>query len=83
MPFFDNYPYTNFHNVNLDWILERVKEWGVLVEQNNTAFQNLEQANEDFKSYVTSYLENLDVQAQIVNRLFTTLCFYYCYNVVR
>ena len=69
MPFFDKYPYTNFHNVNLDWVLERVKEWGKLVEQNNIAFQNLEQANEDFKSYVTSYLENLDVQAQIDDKL--------------
>lgn len=69
MPFFDQYPYTNFHNVNLDWVLERVKEWGALVEQNNIAFQNLEQANEDFKSYVTSYLENLDVQAQIDDKL--------------
>lgn len=69
MPFFDQYPYTNFHNVNLDWVLERVKEWGELVEQNNIAFQNLEQANEDFKSYVTNYLENLDVQAQIDDKL--------------
>lgn len=69
MPFFDKYPYTNFHNVNLDWILERVKEWGALVEQNNTAFHDLEEANEDFKNYVTSYLENLDIQAQIDDKL--------------
>ena len=65
MPFFDEYPYTNFHNVNLDWILQRVKEWGELVEQNNTAFHNLEEANENFKEYVTNYLQNLDVQDEI------------------
>lgn len=69
MPFFDKYPYTNFHNVNLDWILERVKEWGELVEQNNTNFENLLQANEDFKAYVNTYLENLDVQAAIDDKL--------------
>lgn len=69
MPFFDKYPYTNFHNVNLDWVLERVKEWGALVEQNNTAFHNLEEANEDFKNYVTGYLENLDIQTQIDDKL--------------
>ena len=61
MPFFDKYPYTNFHNVNLDWVLERVKDWGALVEQNNTAFHDLEEANESFKEYVTNYLQNLDV----------------------
>ena len=69
MPFFDKYPYTNFHNVNLDWVLERVKEWGQMVEDNNTRFENLEQANEDFKEYVTNYLENLDVQAAIDDKL--------------
>ena len=69
MPFFDKYPYTNFHNVNLDWVLERVKEWGALVEQNNTAFHDLKEANEDFKNYVTSYLENLDVQSAIDDKL--------------
>lgn len=69
MPFFDQYPYTNFHNINLDWVLQRVKEWGELVEQNNTAFHNLEEANENFKNYVTSYLENLDVQDEINNKL--------------
>lgn len=69
MPFFDHYPYTNFHNVNLDWILERVKEWGQMVEDNNTRFENLQQANEDFKEYVTNYLQNLDIQAEIDDKL--------------
>ena len=69
MPFFDKYPYTNFHNVNLDWILERVKEWGQMVEDNNTRFENLQEANEAFKEYVTTYLENLDVQTAIDDKL--------------
>lgn len=69
MAFFDRYPYTNFHNVNLDWVLQAVKAWGALVEQNNTAFQNLQEANESFKTYVTTYLENLDVQEEINNKL--------------
>ncbi len=69
MGFFDFFPYTNFHNVNLDWVLQRVKEWGELVEANNTAFHNLEEANASFKAYVESYLENLDVQAQIDDKL--------------
>ena len=69
MPFFDQYPYTNFHNVNLDWVLQAVKAWGQLVEQNNMAFHNLEEANNSFKTYVTTYLENLDVQDEINNKI--------------
>lgn len=69
MPFFDQYPYTNFHNVNLDWVLDRVKEWGQMVENNNTRFENLQEANEDFKAYVTNYIENLDYQAAIDDKL--------------
>lgn len=65
MGFFDFFPYTNFHNVNLDWVLQRVKEWGELVEANDIAFHNLEEANASFKEYVTNYLANLDVQEEI------------------
>lgn len=69
MGFFDRYPYTNWHNVNLDWVLECVKEWGQMVEANNQAFQDLEEANASFKEYVTNYLQNLDIQAQIDDKL--------------
>lgn len=65
MSFFDFFPYTNFHNVNLDWVLQRVKEWGEMVEANNIAFHNLEEANASFKRYVETYLQNLDVQEEI------------------
>ncbi len=48
--FFDHYPYTNFHNVNLDWVLEAVKAWGRLVEENNIKFHNLEEAMNSFRN---------------------------------
>lgn len=51
MPFFfDHYPYTNFHNVNLDWVLQAVKAWGAMVEQNNQNFIDLDQTMRDFRS---------------------------------
>lgn len=51
MPFFfDHYPYTNFHNVNLDWVLQAVKAWGAMVEQNNQNFINLDQTMSEFRS---------------------------------
>lgn len=69
MPFFDHYPYTNLHNVNLDWVLQKVKDWGAEVEYNNQRFENLKEANDAFKAYVTGYLHNLDVQDEINNKL--------------
>lgn len=69
MPFFDFYPYSNLHNVNLDWILQRVKEWGEMVERNNQNFLDLQSANESFKEYVTNYLVNLNVQEEIDDKL--------------
>lgn len=51
MPFFfDHYPYTNFHNINLDWVLQAVKAWGALVEENNIKFHNLEEAMASFRN---------------------------------
>lgn len=69
MGFLDKYPYTNWHNVNLDWVLERVKEWGEMVEANDKAFKDLEEANASFKEYVTNYLHDLDVQVAIDDKL--------------
>lgn len=78
--FFDKFPYTNLHNVNLDWVLQKVKEWGAMVEDNNQRFEDLQAAYtafsewltsdyNNFKDYVTGYLENLDVQQEINNKL--------------
>ena len=50
--FFDHYPYTNFHNVNLDWVLQAVKAWGALVEENNIKFINLNAAMLAFKATI-------------------------------
>ena len=67
--FFDHYPYTNFHNINLDWVLQAVKAWGLTVEANDQAFQDLKAANESFKAYVTNYLQDLDVSEEINDKL--------------
>lgn len=67
--FFDHYPYTNFHNINLDWVLQAVKSWGQTVEANDQAFRDLKEANESFKAYVTNYLQDLDVSDEINAKL--------------
>lgn len=62
-------PYSNFHELNLDWFLDQfnklVEQWKAM--QKN--FDSLEEAFNDLKSYVQDYFKNLDVQDEINNKL--------------
>lgn len=62
MGIFDNFPYSNFHELNLDWVLREVKR--VIAEA--------AQASEDVASireYVQNYFANLDVSDEIDAKL--------------
>ena len=67
--FFNKYPYTDFHELNLDWVIERVKklteDWAAtLTEWNNT-----EEEWQQLYDYVHDYFDNLDVQQEINNKI--------------
>lgn len=62
MAFYHEYPYTDFHELNLDWFLKEFKE-----VMDTTA--NLEQTVQQFTDFVTNYFDNLDVQQEINNKL--------------
>lgn len=82
MAVFENFPYTNVHELNLDWVIKNVKEYIIkyenleefvntsIEEQNkiiSEAVKELEDGLQDLKDYVT---ENLQVIAQtIINEL--------------
>ena len=53
---FNKYPYTDFHELNLDWILEKVKQFDASLSELVTDFNQIEQ---DFRA----------VQAQVNNLL--------------
>lgn len=55
MGLFDWFPYTNFHELNLDWILSTVKKSA------DTA--------ENTKTFVDGYFKNLNVTAEIAEKL--------------
>ena len=67
--FFNKYPYTDFHELNLDWIIERVKklteDWASTLEEWN----NTEEQWQQLYNYVHDYFDNLDVQQEINNKM--------------
>lgn len=67
--FFDKYPYTDFHELNLDWIIKTVKEtvaeWAVTL----TEWHNTQEEWHQLYQYVHDYFDNLDVQQEINNKL--------------
>ena len=80
MGIFRQFPYTNFHDINLDWILARlreyidltnkldanIKEFETNVEIDIKEFKEYINADlEEFKEYVTTYLENLAVPEEV------------------
>lgn len=69
MSFVNKYPYTDFHELNLDWFLAEFKkvvdEW----IQMKREFNDLESAVIDLRNFVNDYFENLDVQDEINNKL--------------
>ena len=62
MSFVNKYPYTDFHELNLDWFLAEFKK---VTDKVTTLDATVQQ----FTEFVTNYFDNLDVQEEINNKL--------------
>lgn len=66
---FNEFPYTDFHELNEDWIIARMKE---LLEKyrtlDNAQFELTNLIN-GLRSYINNYFDNLDVQEEINKKL--------------
>ena len=60
--FNNKYPYTDFHELNLDWFLAEFKK---VTDKVTT----LDATVQEFTEFVTNYFNNLDVQEEINNKL--------------
>lgn len=80
MAIFDTFPYTNFHELNQDWMIKTIKdlvaEWAETSQALETWRQGAQATIDqytavviEFRNFVTNYFDNLDVQQEINNKL--------------
>lgn len=78
--FFDKYPYTDFHELNLDWVLQTIKdlvaEWETYHTTLSGEWSDMEEDWQDtkdawvsLKNYVENYFANLNVQYEVNQKL--------------
>lgn len=72
MGFYRHFPYTNFHELNLDWLIGEMKritqEW---INYNTTWNDWKEDTDKKFaelKEYVINYFDNLDIESEIIRQ---------------
>ena len=66
---FHDYPYTDLHEMNLDWCIAKVKELTEAWLQTRQDWEDTQQAWEDMKTYINNYFDNLNVQTEINNKI--------------
>lgn len=66
---FNKYPYTDLHEMNLDWIIARTKELIAKWAETSAAWLTQQEAFETLKNFVNDYFDNLNVQTEINNKI--------------
>ena len=78
----NNFPYTNFHELNADWIIAKVKELMAEYVEMHDSFQILENDFDDLKDYVDNYFSTLDLSEEVKEYMNELLASGYIDNIV-
>ena len=62
---FHEYPYTDFHEMNLDWVIKKVKELAAAWAQVQQDWTDEQAAFANLQSWIENYFNNLNVQTEI------------------
>lgn len=77
MSIFNEFPYTNFHELNLDWLVKEVKQlisdwakykedWQTLYDETNEAIQEANESIEELRQFVVDYFNNINI-GELIN----------------
>ena len=61
---FNKYPYTDFHELNLDWILEKVKQFDASLTELVTDFNQIEQDFSALQAQVNNLLNIMEAEVR-------------------
>ena len=62
---FNNFPYTDMHELNLDWVISEIKRFANEYLATQGKVKNLEQELTELELYVKNYFSSLDIQQEI------------------
>lgn len=65
MALFDNMPYTNLHEINLDWIIQQIKNYTATVDGYSSRIETVEQEAAELKEYINERLADLGVAEDV------------------
>ena len=65
----NQFPGTNYHDLNLNWLLGQMKNCLAEWETTKGQWTALAADNAEFKAYVTNYFDNLDVTQEISDKI--------------
>lgn len=69
MGFFNNFPYTNFHDLNLNWIMDKVREWGEKVAELSEDVTDMKSMFHSLQDYVTHFFDSLVIKQAVAEKL--------------
>lgn len=64
MALFENFPYTNFHDLNLDWIIEQFKNGMITIEEMRTAVEAMGLRIDEFQQYLDNIEDEIEQKIQ-------------------
>ena len=71
MPYTPNNPLIpgDLYSYDLKWIVSKIEEWMAVYENINKSVEDLNKSFEDLKKYVDDFIDDLDIQVAVDNKL--------------